>query len=31
MGTVFASLRDVLGDEIFLRLKPDWKEAQAEK
>ena len=28
---VFASLREVLGDPIFLRLKPDWKEAQAEE
>jgi GNAT superfamily N-acetyltransferase len=28
---VFASLRDVLGDPIFLRLKPDWKAAQAEE
>jgi GNAT superfamily N-acetyltransferase len=28
---VFASLRDVLGDPIFFRLKPDWKEAQAEE
>ena len=28
---VFASLRDVLGDEIFLRLKPDWRAAQAEE
>jgi len=27
---VYASLRDVLGDPIFFRLKPDWKEAQAE-
>lgn len=26
---VFASLRDVLGDPIFLRLKPDWRAAQA--
>ncbi len=26
---VFASLRQVLGDEIFLRLHPDWKEDQA--
>ena len=28
---VFTSLRDVLGDAIFLRLKPDWKSAQAEE
>src|SRR4029450_9381136 len=28
---VFASLREVLGDPIFLRLKPDWKAAQAEE
>ena len=28
---VFSSLREVLGDEIFLRLKPDWKAAQAEE
>ena len=28
---VFASLRHVLGDPIFLRLKPDWKAAQAEE
>ena len=27
---VFASLRDVLGDEIFLRLHPDWRADQAE-
>ena len=27
---VFASLRDVLGDDIFLRLHPDWKANQAE-
>jgi GNAT superfamily N-acetyltransferase len=27
---VFASLRDVLGDEIFLRLHPDWQAGQAE-
>lgn len=27
---VFASVRDVLGDDIFLRLHPDWKENQAE-
>jgi ribosomal protein S18 acetylase RimI-like enzyme len=26
---VFASLRQVLGDDIFLRLHPDWKEDQA--
>src|SRR5262245_2406195 len=28
---VFDSLRDVLGDTIFFRLKPDWKTAQAEE
>ena len=28
---VFASLREVLGDPIFFRLKPDWKAAQAEE
>jgi GNAT superfamily N-acetyltransferase len=27
---VFDSLRDVLGDDIFLRLHPDWKANQAE-
>ena len=27
---VFAAVRDVLGDEIFLRLHPDWKANQAE-
>jgi GNAT superfamily N-acetyltransferase len=27
---VFASIRQVLGDEIFLRLHPDWKAGQAE-
>src|SRR5580765_4466236 len=27
---VFAALRDVLGDEIFLRLHPDWRANQAE-
>ena len=27
---VFASLRQVLGDHIFLRLHPDWKEDQAD-
>ena len=27
---VFASLRDVLGDGIFLRLHPDWRVSQAE-
>ena len=27
---VFASLRQVLGDDIFLRLHPDWKEDQAD-
>ncbi len=29
-GPVFASLRDVLGEEIFLRLHPDWRVDQAE-
>jgi GNAT superfamily N-acetyltransferase len=28
---VFASLREVLGDPIFFRLKPDWRTAQAEE
>src|SRR5262245_32582803 len=28
---VFASLRNVLGDEVFFRLKPDWKTSQAEE
>ena len=28
---VFTSLREVLGDPIFIRLKPDWKAAQAEE
>jgi GNAT superfamily N-acetyltransferase len=28
---VFASLREVIGDRLFLRLKPDWKVAQAEE
>ena len=28
---VFASLRNGLGDAIFLRLKPDWKAAQSEE
>jgi len=28
---VFTSLRDILGDPIFFRLKPDWKAAQAEE
>jgi ribosomal protein S18 acetylase RimI-like enzyme len=28
---VFASLRKVLGDGIFLRLHPDWKEDQADE
>ena len=28
---MFASLRHVLGDSIFFRLKPDWKAAQAEE
>ena len=27
---VFASLRNVLGEDIFLRLHPDWKANQAE-
>ena len=27
---VFASVRAVLGDEIFLRLHPDWRESQAD-
>jgi len=27
---VFASLQEVLGDEIFLRLHPDWREGQAD-
>ena len=27
---VFASVRGVLGDEIFLRLHPDWKASQTE-
>ena len=27
---VFAALRDVLGDDIFLRLHPDWKASQSE-
>ena len=27
---VYASLRDVLGDPIFFRLKPDWRKNQAE-
>jgi GNAT superfamily N-acetyltransferase len=27
---VFASLRSVLGDDIFLRLHPDWRANQAE-
>ena len=27
---VFAAVRDVLGDDIFLRLHPDWKANQAE-
>ena len=30
MEPVFASLRAVLGDEIFLRLHPDWTADQAE-
>ena len=27
---IFDSIRDVLGDEIFLRLHPDWRAGQAE-
>ena len=27
---VFASLRELLGDDIFLRLHPDWEAGQAE-
>src|SRR6478735_5627660 len=27
---VFAAVRDVLGDDIFLRLHPDWKADQSE-
>jgi hypothetical protein len=27
---VFASLRSVLGDEVFLRLDPEWQESQTE-
>jgi GNAT superfamily N-acetyltransferase len=27
---VFGSVRNVLGDDIFLRLHPDWKEGQAD-
>jgi len=27
---VFASVRDVLGEDIFLRLHPDWKASQAD-
>ncbi|MDX6413664.1 MAG: hypothetical protein QOH23_1074, partial [Gaiellaceae bacterium] len=27
---VFASVRNVLGDDIFLRLHPDWQASQAE-
>jgi hypothetical protein len=27
---IFASVREVLGDEIFLRLHPDWRASQAE-
>ena len=27
---VFSSLRDVLGEDLFLRLNPDWRESQAE-
>ena len=28
---VFASLREVLGDPLFFRLKPDWMAAQADE
>ena len=28
---VFASLQQALGDDLFLRLHPDWKEDQAEE
>jgi ribosomal protein S18 acetylase RimI-like enzyme len=28
---VFASLRKVLGDDVFLRLHPNWKEDQADE
>lgn len=27
---VFTSVRNVLGDEVFLRLHPDWRASQAE-
>lgn len=27
---IFASVRDVLGEDLFLRLHPDWKEDQAQ-
>ena len=27
---VFTSVREVLGDDLFLRLHPDWRESQAE-
>jgi ribosomal protein S18 acetylase RimI-like enzyme len=27
---IFASVRDVLGDDIFLRLHPDWRADQAD-
>jgi len=27
---VFSSLREVLGDDLFLRLHPDWRAGQAE-
>jgi GNAT superfamily N-acetyltransferase len=27
---VFAAIRDVLGDDLFLRLHPDWKANQSE-
>jgi GNAT superfamily N-acetyltransferase len=30
-GPVFASLRKVLGDDIFLRLHPVWKQGQADE
>jgi hypothetical protein len=26
---VFASLRNALGDDVFLRLHPDWRASQA--
>jgi GNAT superfamily N-acetyltransferase len=27
---IFSSVREVLGDDLFLRLHPDWRESQAE-